>query len=283
MKINFHTSMEIWWVKVIRLKDSEFVELVGLIKGNYGINLESKRHLVEGRLGYLLEEKGFSGFKDYFEFVFSTGSKEELTILLNKITTNHTFFMREKEHFSFFQQIVLPQLYQDVKNRDLRIWSAGCSSGEEPYTLAMILQDFFADQARNWDKKILATDICEEVLTKSSNGIYSSESIENLPPKWKYDFFKQISLEEYQVIEKLRKEIIFRIFNLMEDFPFKRKFHVIFCRNVMIYFDQKTKDDLIQKFYDMTEDGGYLFIGMSESIRRDAMPYQYVMPSVYRK
>lgn len=267
---------------MLKLQDSEFSRLVDFIKSYYGINLESKRHLIEGRLGNLVEEKGFKSFHAYFDRVFDHNSREELETLLNKLTTNHTFFMREEEHFAFFQKTVLPQLAQSVKDKDLRIWSAGCSSGEEPYTLAMILQDYFSQEA-GWDKKLLATDICVEVLERAVAGIYSREDLERMEASWRNKYFYRTGPDSYQINEKLRKEIIFRIFNLMDDFPFRRKFHVIFCRNVMIYFDQETKDRLIRKFYDMTEQGGYLFIGMSESIRREESAYTYIMPSVYRK
>lgn len=267
----------------IYLKDYEFLKLVEFMKNTYGINLENKRHLIEGRFGSHIMAKGYHSFGDYFESILSKNSADEITILVNKLTTNHTFFMREVGHFDFFQKSVLPWLYQEVKDRDLRVWSAGCSSGEEAYTLAMIMQDFFGGEGRRFDKRILATDISEQVLHKAVRGIYTKKSIEGLKEHWKNQFFKKINSEEYQICEQMRKEIFFRKFNLMDTFPFKKKFHTIFCRNVMIYFDQETKNRLIQKFYDMTEDGGYLFIGMSESIGKDKQPYQYVMPSVYRK
>lgn len=253
------------------------------MKANYGINLESKRHLIEGRLCNMVAEKGFSSFQAYFDHVFAKNNKEETILLLNKLTTNHTFFMREEEHFSFFQNTVLPRLKGTVRDRDLRIWSAGCSSGEEPYTLAMIMQDFFAEEAKHWDKKILATDISMSVLGKAVNGIYPREDIEKIDSGWKRRYFRKAGADSFQICDELKREVIFRVFNLMDEFPFKRKFHVIFCRNVMIYFDQQTKDRLINKFFDMTEEGGYLFIGLSESIRRDESPYTYIMPSVYRK
>lgn len=250
---------------------------------NYGINLEKKRQLIEGRLCNFVSENGYHSFDEYFDYIFMQNSKEELAILLNKLTTNHTFFMREYEHFEFFEQIILKQLSKEVKDGDLRIWSAGCSSGEEPYTLAMIMANFFADDKRRWDKKILATDISQEVLSKARLGIYTKEDLEEIKESWKRNYFHKLNKEEYQINDLIKNEVIFRSFNLMENFPFKKKFHVIFCRNVMIYFDQKTKNQLIQRFYDMTQDGGYLFIGMSESLAKDSCPYKYVMPSVYRK
>lgn len=239
--------------------------------------------LIEGRLANVLSEKGFDSFRKYLDYVYSDTTKSEITLLINKLTTNHTFFMRESEHFNFFKEQVLPYLSRTIKDKDLRIWSAGCSYGQEPYTLAMIMQDYFEDKNSLWDKKILATDISVKALQSAEKGEYDEEALEKMPKMWKLNNFKKVNNEIYQINEKLKKEIIFRTFNLMDEFPFRRKFHVIFCRNVMIYFDAATKNKLIKKFYDMTEPGGYLFIGLSESLNREEMPYKYVMPSVYRK
>lgn len=273
----------VWEMTVITLKEHEFDKLVGFVKENYGLNLEKKHYLVSGRLCSLIQERGFKNFDAYYEYLVKTESKEELSQLLNQLTTNHTFFMREEAHFRFFEQTVLPQLSAQVKDKDLRIWSAGCSSGEEPYTLAMIMQDYFGNEGVLWDKRILATDVCTDALTKAVNGVYDQNSIESLKSQWRCGFFHKIGKEGYQVNDALKKEVFFRIFNLMDHFPFKKKFHVIFCRNVMIYFDEPTKERLIRKFCDMTEDGGYLFIGLSETIGRNFGQYHYVMPSVYRK
>lgn len=269
---------------MISIKDNEFSKLTDYLKQNYGINLTKKKVLIEGRLNNLLVEKGFTSFGDYFNNVLNDTSKNELTLLINKLTTNHTFFLREASHFDYFQNKVLPYLEATSKNRDLRIWSAGCSSGEEPYTLAMILDSFFQNEKKLWDKKVLATDISVNVLQIAEKGIYSEEAIKALPLEWKLNYLRKIDKENYQISDNLRKEVIFRIFNLMDEvFPFKKKFQVIFCRNVMIYFDAPTKARLINKFYSMTEPGGYLFIGHSESINREETSYNYVMPGVYRK
>ncbi len=269
---------------MINLKDSEFKELTEYIKKNYGINLSAKKHLIEGRLSNMLTEKGFTNFSEYIEYIFSDTSGVEITLLVNKLTTNHTFFMRESSHFDYFRDKILPSLENTVSNRDLRIWSAGCSSGEEPYTLAMILSDYFGPSKARWNTKILATDISVKVLEAAARGIYTEEAISNIPKYWKLKYFNKVDDENYQVSDEIKNEIIFRIFNLMDnEFPFKKKFHVIFCRNVMIYFDAKTKMELINKFYDITEPGGYLFIGHSESINKEETRYKYVMPAVYRK
>ena len=268
---------------MINIKENEFIELTKFLKTNYGINLTHKKNLIEGRLNNVLIEKGCKSFREYLDYVYSDITKNELTTLINKLTTNHTFFMREQEHFQFFKNQVLPSLATTVKDKDLRIWSAGCSSGEEAYTLAMIMQDYFAKKNILWDKKILASDISVNVLQTAEKGIYNVEGLQKISENWKLNYFNKIDNDTYRIDSKLKNEVIFRVFNLMDEFPFKRKFHVIFCRNVMIYFDQETKDRLIRKFYDMTEVGGYLFIGLSESLNRTENPYQYVMPSVYRK
>lgn len=268
---------------MINIKQNEFIELTMFLKNNYGINLEHKKNLIEGRLNNVLVEKGFNNFREYLDYVYSDRTKNELTILINKLTTNHTFFMREEEHFRFFNNNVLPYLRNTVKDKDLRIWSAGCSSGEEAYALAMVIEDFFAEEKSLWDKKILASDISVNVLERAEKGIYNIEALVKISKNWRDKYFDKIDDDTYKIDSKLKNEVVFRVFNLMDKLPFKRKFHVIFCRNVMIYFDKETKEKLIRKFYDMTEVGGYLFIGLSESLSVIENPYNYVMPSVYRK
>lgn len=240
--------------------------------------------LVIGRLQGVLLENNFSDFSEYYQYVISDKSGKAVGTLIDKITTNHTYFMREKNHFEYFRERVLPYLMDNVRDRDLRIWSAGCSSGEEAYTLAMILDDFFKESKLWWDKKILATDISEEVLKIAINGIYDKERIAPLPDSWKLNYLKHYDEENYIFSDKIKGEIIYRKFNLMEHkFPFKKKFHTIFCRNVMIYFNNNTKSELIRKFYNSMEIGGYLFIGHSESLAGDSAGFKYIMPSIYRK
>lgn len=270
---------------MISINDTEFMNLVTYIKTNYGINLIKKRTLIEGRLTNIIIEKGFDNFSDYLKLVYSDKSGKEMTTLINKLTTNHTFFMRESQHFDYLKETILPYLKETVKDNDIRLWCAGCSTGQEPYTLEMILRDYFGDQPRNWDTTILATDISNRALELASKGIYTENDIEDIPKLWKINYFnKLIGTDKLQIKPEIRNNIVFRSFNLMEkSFPFTKKFNVIFCRNVMIYFDQKTKEELVQKFYDATEPGGYLFIGLSESINRETMKYKYIMPAVYRK
>lgn len=255
------------------------------MRKNYGINLkEEKRSLVMGRLQNELLQNNFCSFSEYLDYVMSDPSGDAAAAMINRITTNHTYFMRESDHFNYFRDTVLPHLKNTVESNDLRIWSAGCSTGEEPYTLAMIIDEFFGDEKSNWDTKILATDISSRVLEKARKGIYSNEAAAYLPKMWKIKYFNLFDKENMIISEKIKNEVIYRKFNLMDDnFPFRKKFHVIFCRNVMIYFDIKTKWDLANKFYNMMEYGGYLFIGHSESLNRDETRYKYILPAVYRK
>lgn len=267
------------------ISDSEFKKLADYIEKNYGIHLKNeKKTLVAGRLHSVLTELNFSNFSEYYDYLLADKTNKASTELLNKITTNHTFFMREFDHFNFFHDQILPNLKATLREKDLRIWSAGCSSGEEPYTLSMLINDFFGDEKVWWDTKILATDISDRVLSKAKLGIYTNDQLESIPKMWKMNYFKKLDGGNNQIVDKIRNEIIFRKFNLMDkSFPFKKKFHVIYCRNVMIYFDTITKNELVNRFYECLEPGGYLFIGHSESLNRETTKFKYVMPAVYRK
>jgi len=267
------------------ISDKEFSQLAAYIHANYGIHLkEEKRALVVGRLQNVLVQRKMSSFQQYFDYIVADKTGEAATVLIDRMTTNHTFFMREPDHFRFFRQQVLPSLVSTVRDRDLRVWSAGCSSGEEPYTLAMLIDEALGKEKPQWDAKVLATDISGQVLEKATKGVYRKEEIEGLPPAWRMNYFHTLDREHVEVAEQLRREVIFRKFNLMTPtFPFRRKFHVIFCRNVMIYFDNATKQALTDKFYQHLESGGYLFIGHSETLQRDKTPWRPVLPAVYRK
>ncbi len=270
---------------MVEITGKEFRQLADYIKANYGIHLkDEKRTLLTGRLHNVLQQAGVNNFTEYYEYIIKDKSGDAVVTLVDKITTNHTFFMREADHFHYFRDKVLPYLAGTVKDKDLRIWCAASSTGEEPYTLAMILDEFFAREKMWWDTKILATDISEKVLNIARRGVYDSDRIAPLPAQWKTGYFKKLDGESHAVVDKIKNEVIYRKFNLMDSvFPFKKKFHTIFCRNVMIYFDEKTKTQLINKIYNHMEYGGYLFIGHSESINRENTQFKYVKPAVYRK
>lgn len=266
------------------ITDSEFKRIVVYVKRNYGIDLSQKRVLVGGRLENYLIRNGYANYDEYMSKVESNPNGVEATDLINVLTTNHTYFMRESAHFDYLSRVALPWAKAKAKNaRDLRIWCGASSTGEEPYTLAMVILDFFGLEHSSWDTRILATDISTRVLEHAVRGIYLKEEIDPLPPKWKQRYFKAVNAEEYRVKDELKKEVIFRQFNLMHPFPFKRKFHIVFLRNVMIYFQDETKYALVQKIYNYMEPGGYLFIGTTESLDRKKTQFNYVQPSIYRK
>lgn len=269
---------------MLSLNENDFRKLITFIKSRYGIDLSQKRQLIVGRLSNTVTAMGYSTFSEYIDHILSQKNPQDIELMLNKLTTNYTFFLRESAHFDYFRDTVLPYLERTKHNHVLSIWSAGCSSGQEPYTLSMILKEYFGNKSGNWDTRVLATDISQNALKAASEGIYDEESLSAIPSAWKQKYFKRTSEPGvYQVADVLKNNVIFRTFNLMDPIRFKLKFDVIFCRNVMIYFDQQTKDALVQRFYNATVPGGYLFIGHSESLNKATTPYHYLMPSAYRK
>jgi chemotaxis protein methyltransferase CheR len=269
---------------MIEITEQEFQRLAAFVKLNFGIHLSrEKKNLVMGRRGNVLHSLNMDNFSDYINYVLADNSGEAAQTLVNRLTTNHTFFMREPDHFEFFRSKVLPSLLPKLRDKDLRVWSAGCSTGEEPYTLAMLIDEYLGKARLGWDTKLLATDISENALTQAVRGIYPSESVMLLPKRWQSAYFVPYGSNQFAIKNQIKREVVFRRFNLMDPFPFRKTFHVIFCRNVMIYFDENTRRTLIQKFYDSLEPGGYLFIGHSETINRLDTNFRYVKPAVYRK
>ena len=269
---------------MLRINENDFTRLTEYLRLNFGINLSKKKTLIEGRLNNYILQKGFLDYGSYIEMLFEDKTGIEVSNVINYLTTNYSYFMREWGAFDYLKTHILPELKVSIKDRDLRIWSAGCSTGEEPYTVVMLTDDFFDQEKKYWDKKVLATDISQKALNKAEKGIYDEEAIQKIPALWKMFYFDKLPDGTWQAKPNLKKEVVFRRYNLIDEiFPFKKKFHVIFCRNVMIYFDNKTKKNLINRFYDATETGGYLIIGQSESIDRTTTKYHYVMPSIFQK
>ncbi|WP_458863334.1 CheR family methyltransferase [Acidaminobacterium chupaoyuni] len=267
---------------LIQITDREFRDLISFVYKMYGIDLTKKRGLIEGRLSNTLKAKNMTTFSEYMNFLFSDRSGEEMHTFLNKITTNYSYFARETDHFDFLMQTALPFL-ENRRSKDLRIWSAGCSSGQEPYNIAMAIDQYFGSRKAGWDTTILATDISTNVLSKAKEAIYPASNLEGLPPQWKKKYFSLLPNGDFQVLPSIKKEVVFRTFNLMDPFVYKKPFDIIFCRNVMIYFDAATTQKLIDKFYRATAPGGYLFIGHSESIDKRTSDYVCLKTAVYQK
>lgn len=269
---------------MLTLSQQDFTRLVQFVKKNYGIDLSKKMQLIMGRLSNTIITMGYSSFTEYIDHITSSKNPTDLEVMLNKLTTNYTYFMREEAHFNFFRDTILPYLLSTKKNKVLSIWSAGCSSGEEPYTISMLLKESLGAQAALWDTRVLATDISQNALNAAKQAVYDEESLKNLSPSWKSKYFvKTAEPGIYSVSPAIKSNVIFQTFNLMDPIRFRLKFDVIFCRNVMIYFDQNTKDGLIQRFYDAAAPGGYLLIGHSETINKEKTPFKYIMPATYRK
>ena len=265
------------------ITDKEFYILRDYIKSNFGINLGiEKKSLIYSRLRAILLEKGFTDFTQYYNYLVNDKTGTAVVTFIDKITTNHTFFMRETDHFSYLSDHALPEIERLFgRERDLRLWCAGCSSGEEAYTIKIIVEEYF--KGKGWNTDVLATDISTTVLTKALKGEYPKESMDNMPADWLRKYFVSKG-DNYAVCDDIKKGIIFRKFNLMNpSFTFKKKFQIIFCRNVMIYFDLNTRLELVEKFYSITEPGGYFFIGHSESLNNTNTQFKYIMPAVYRK
>ena len=272
------------------LSDREFERFSRIIYETSRIALnDGKKELLRARLGKILRRRGIGSFREYLALVEEDRTGEELTLLLDAISTNLTSFFREADHFRFVERTVLPQLAAERKGRSdrkIRGWSAGCSSGEEAYSLAIALLEALGGAA-GWDIRLLATDISTKVLAMARNGLYSSDRVKTVSPQVVARHFLPEAGSDgrklFRVAPAVRDLVTFGHLNLLEPYPFRGPFDFIFCRNVMIYFDKKTQETLVNGFHRYLAEDGYLFIGHSESLNGVAHSFRYVQPSVYRK
>lgn len=275
-------------LKIIPISEVEFKLLSDLLYQEVGIKLKSARKdLLSGKLQKTLKALKFTNFTDYYNFVIEDKSGIHLSNLVNNLTTNHTFFYRESGHFDYMLKKVLPEIEERIKQEgqnDLRIWCSACSSGEEAYTLVMILMEYFGKSYYLWKLGVLATDISEKALEIAQKGIYSFEQIKHLPEEYKTKYFIKLDDDKYKILEKVKKEVTIRRFNLNNsNYPFKKPFHIIFCRNVMIYFDLPKRRELVRKLSHNLIKGGYLFISHSETLSNVSSNFRSVHPAVYKK
>jgi len=264
------------------LTDLQFQKISKIIYDICGINLkEGKEALVRSRLLKRLRTLGVNSFGDYLTLLEGRKAALEIPHLVDVITTNKTGFFREDDHFAFLQTEVLPQ----IRNNRVRIWSAACSSGEEPYTMAMVLKESFTGLDRR-DVRILATDISSRMIERAKKGIYAADAVRDVPQPYLGRYFLRVRWKDevcYQIQESLRSMIAFARLNLMEPWPMKGPFDVIFCRNVMIYFDRPTQEKLVNRFWDLLASGGYLFVGHSEGLSGVSHQFRHIRPAIYRK
>jgi chemotaxis protein methyltransferase CheR len=269
------------------MSDREFALLSNFINRHTGITLPpAKKNMLVARLLKRLKELHLSSFLDYYNYISSPeGYQSEFANAIDMVSTNETKFFREPGHFKFLSEVALPKL-ANQKRRKVNVWSAGCSSGEEPYTIAMALAEF--GQANGGiEFSIFATDISNRMLEKGKGAIYTESDIQSVPNTWpkKYLMRGTGSRKGYhRVVPELRNKVIFQHLNLMDgSFPFRAPMDFIFCRNVMIYFEAKARAGLVQKFYNHLVEGGHLFIGHSETLHGMETEFKIVVPTVYQK
>jgi chemotaxis protein methyltransferase CheR len=273
----------------ISLTDRDFKTVQKLIYQLAGISLgDSKQVMVQGRLSKRMRKLEIDCYSDYISYVQSSDGADEVTNFINALTTNKTEFFRESHHFDFLAKTAFPEIEQRARGdgeRKLRIWCSAASTGEEPYTIAMAVREYF--QAGNgWDIRILASDIDTDVLHTAETGIYSQERLDDLPPGLQRKYFERVSkeLETYSAKDTLRELITFRRLNLHDDqWPINTTFDIIFCRNVLIYFDAPTQQKVVRSFGNYLRRDGYLMLGHSESLHGMSDQFEALGITVYRK
>lgn len=266
--------------------NSDFEKIRDFVKENTGIVLsEAKKNLVYGRLSRRLRQLNMSSFRDYLNYVHND-NQNELGNFINAITTNLTSFFRENHHFEYLKSTVLPSLMKtNALNKRIRIWSAGCSTGEEPYSLAMTLMEAIPN-IQSWDVKILATDLDTNVLAHGERGVYDLERINGLSEARKKKWFRKGKGEHQgsvKVAADLRSLITFRQLNLMNNWPMNGPFDFMFCRNVVIYFDKPTQRILFDRYANVLRPDGHIFLGHSESMFKVSDRFQLIGNTIYQR
>lgn len=272
------------------LGDREFERFRAIVHEAAGISLsEAKRDLLRARLGKVMRRKGIHDFAEYLRLVEDDPTGRELTLLLDAVSTNVTAFYREVDHFLFLEKAGIPAVRarrEAQGDRKVRAWSAACSSGEEPYSIAITLREHFPE-SQGWDVRVLATDISTRVLAAARHGLYGSDRVGTVPPGLVSKSFHPERDAEgtlcYRVRPELRRMVTFGRLNLHDEYPFRGPFDLVFCRNVMIYFDRATQERLVNRIHGYLAPGGYFFVGHSESLNAVKHPFRYIRPSVYQK
>lgn len=264
------------------LTAAQFSTISRMLYTHAGIRMrEGKEGLVRARLVKRLRALGLSDFGAYVQMVSNDATRAEFAEMVDALTTNKTSFLREPSHFEFLREQVLPSL-----SGSYRIWSAGCATGEEPYTLAMLFRESLSN-AETRDLRILATDISHRVLAVAKAGRYPGDLMTDVPADWLQRYWVKRTQPDgrvtHEAVPALRRLVHFARLNLMEDWPMRGPFDAIMCRNVMIYFDKETQQRLVERFWAMLRPGGHLFVGHSESLTGLTHRFRYVQPAIYTK
>lgn len=274
--------------KAFQLSTKDFNFLCQFVYDIAGIVLNaSKKEMVYRRLTRIIRERKFSSFTEYCDLLKAEPEKEK-DYFINAITTNLTSFFREQHHFDYMVKHELPRLIKNslTDHKRLRIWSCASSTGEEPYSIAITLLETFKSALIQWDAKILATDIDSNVLASGKLGIYDENRVESLPYKIKEKYFHKgvgDNVNKVKVDKALTKLITFKQLNLLHDWPMKGPFDIIFCRNVIIYFDKETQQELFARYYEMLTPGGLLILGHSENLGQYQLHFDNVGRTIFRK
>lgn len=269
------------------ITEKDFVMISDMVYKHCGINLhEGKRELVQARIAKMLRVGNFNSASEYMQHVLADETGERFADLIDALSTNLTSFFRENNHFEFLSSVFVPEMLARKRKQGInriRAWSAGCSTGEEPYTIAMTLLEAVPDTSA-WDIRILATDISRRVLRTAQAGVYDKTRIDSVPAGIRGRYFVPADdRQRMQAAPSLRGLIRFNYLNLQENWPFSGPFDFIFCRNVMIYFDKPTQERLVNRFFGCMESGGVLFTGHSESLTGVNHRFRYVRPTIYAK
>lgn len=273
----------------LQLSDADFKKLSYFIYNNYGIKMpEAKKIMLQSRLQKRLSVLKINSFSEYCDFLFSKeGEQMELIHMVDVVTTNKTDFYREAAHFDFMREVVLPEfVHQNNSRKPMKLWSAGCSSGEEPYTMSFVLSDF-AEKNSGFDYQILGTDISTRILEKAITAIYAEDRVSIVPLEIKRKYLlksKDRQKPTVRIIPELRRKVSYQRLNFMDSsYDISDVFDVIFCRNVLIYFDRPTQEAVINKLCTKLKTGGYFFLGHSESITSMKVPLVQLKPTVFMK
>ncbi len=272
----------------IPMSDEEFDQISRIVYEHSGIALpRGKRSLLAARLQPLVRQLGYEDFKSYHDEVLGQPTADDLGRLIDRIATNYTYFYRENEHFRCLREEVLPAWTERLErrdDRDLRLWCAAASTGEEPYTIMLELLRYFGDRYAKWQAGLLATDISTTALATARRGRYSRQQLERVPPALERRYFKTVGPDQFELTAEVRREVVFRRLNLQRtQYPFRRPFHAVFCRNVMLYFDEPTRARLEQRLHGVIADDGYLFTSMTEGLVTGGRWFDKLQSGVYRK
>lgn len=270
-----------------RLTDKEFHFLCQFVYQVAGIVLnDSKREMVYRRLTRIIRERKLSSFSEYCQ-ILKDNTEREKDYFINAITTNLTSFFREQHHFDYLMATELPRLLDKNKvTKRIRIWSSASSTGEEPYSIATTVHEVCKNYLSSWDIKILATDIDSDVLAKGKAGVYDERRIEDIPEKYKKEYFSKgigENASKVKVDNRLKNLLTFKQLNLLHEWPMKGPFDIIFCRNVIIYFDKPTQQDLFERYYELLVPGGLLILGHSENLGSYQKYFENVGRTIFRK